>query len=111
MTEQWCNGERIGIFGRQRNPQVVVLHGGPAAYGGSDRLAKELSDSFRTYSPWQRPSGDIALSVEVHVEDLRGFICSLGGESPPVLVGESWGFLVEGCFSKETLTGNLVGRR
>lgn len=113
MISYWSKGERIGTFGEEPNPEVVALHGGPAAYGSADRLAEELSDTFRAYSPWQRPSGDIPLSVEVHVEDLKGFIDYLGKDERPALVGESWGAMLAlayGCRYPDSIASiALVG--
>ena len=86
----WQQDQRIRFHG-DHGPPVIALHGGPAAYGSALRLAQSLSREFRVIEPWQRPSGDMPLTVDVHIADLQSLILSrLNGERP-VLVGSSWG--------------------
>jgi pimeloyl-ACP methyl ester carboxylesterase len=76
-------------------PMVIVLHGGPAAAGSAEELARGLSDGFRVIEPWQRGSGgDEPLSVARHVADLHELVRRVGDEHPPALVGESWGAML-----------------
>jgi pimeloyl-ACP methyl ester carboxylesterase len=93
MIEDWKKNRRIGVFGKE-GENVVVLHGGPAGYGGSDSVAKELSKKFKTYSPWHRRSGDVPLTVDLHVEDLKEFIEMELSGVPTAIVGESWGAML-----------------
>ena len=100
MLEDWKNGKRIGIFGKGEET-VFVLHGGPGAPGGAEPIAKELSTEFRVYSPWQRRSGPVKLSVKQHVEDLRECIEDRCRNNQPALVGESWGAMLALAFTAE----------
>ena len=96
----WGKNKRIGIYG-DKGPTVIVLHGGPGAPGGSALVAKGLSDDFRVFEPWQRPSGDIPLSVSVHIEDLYQLIFTRCGDEKPALVGESWGAMLALAYAAE----------
>ena len=98
MIEDWRNGRRIGVFG-DKGQDVIVLHGGPGAAGGSDPVAIELSDTFKTYSPWQRRREGIPLSVDIHVQDLKDLIELKCTNAKPALVGESWGALLALAFA------------
>ena len=100
MIEDWKIGKRIGVFG-QKGPCVIVLHGGPGAYGGSDGIAKELSKAFRAYSPRQRKSGDVKLSVDVHIEDLKDLIETKMPDKLPAIIGESWGAMLGLAFASK----------
>ena len=84
----WQNNRRIKVFGT-KGPTVIVLHGGPAAFGGADQLAEDLSNQFRTYSPWQRRSGGVPVTVDCHVEDLRQFMEVSKFAVKPALIGEA----------------------
>lgn len=75
-------------------PQVVVLHGGPAAVGSAEGLARGLSGSFRVLEPWQRGSGPEPLSVATHIADLHALVTACCAEGPPAIVGESWGAML-----------------
>jgi pimeloyl-ACP methyl ester carboxylesterase len=98
MIEDWCNGRRIGIFG-EKGRDVIVLHGGPGAAGSSDAVALELSDTFKTASPWQRRRGDSPLTVDIHVQDLKDLIEWKCANGKPALVGESWGAMLALAFA------------
>ena len=73
---------------------MIVLHGGPADAGGADPIARELSDEFRTYAPWQRRSSDQALTVARHIADLRELIRERFNDIRPAIIGESWGAML-----------------
>ena len=62
----WNENKRIGIYGDKGSP-VIVLHGGPGASGSAAPVAEGLTDNFTVFEPWQRVSGDIPLSVAVHI--------------------------------------------
>ena len=80
---------------------VVVLHGGPAAAGDAAPIARGLSDSFTAIEPWQRGSGEMPLTVSRHVEDLHSLIQGLALDSPPAIVGHSWGAMLALCHAAE----------
>lgn len=83
----------------ETGPQVLVLHGGPAAYGDAAQLAEGLSGSFRTIEPWQRRSGDKPLTVAQHVADIHEFVASLDAQEPPAIIGHSWGAMLALCYA------------
>jgi pimeloyl-ACP methyl ester carboxylesterase len=80
-------------------PLVILLHGGPGAPGHMAPIGRELADSFRVIEPFQRPSGDIPLSVATHIADLREVIDSQPAGSSPALVGSSWGAMLALAFA------------
>lgn len=96
----WEENKRIGIYGNE-GPPVIVLHGGPGASGGSAHVAQGLSDDFRVFEPWQRVSSDKPLSVAIHIEDLQHLIDSRCGDEKPALVGESWGAMLALAYAAE----------
>ncbi len=75
-------------------PQVIVLHGGPAAVGSVAPIARELASSFRVIEPWQRGSGEIPLTVDLHVQDLLDLVSGCNSGGCPALVGWSWGAML-----------------
>ena len=85
--------QRTRTYG-QTGPRVIVLHGGPAAVGEAEPVAKGLSRNFRTFEPFQRGSSDEALTVAVHIEDLYRLVQRIGDDSKPSIVGESWGAML-----------------
>jgi pimeloyl-ACP methyl ester carboxylesterase len=91
------NGRDFGLRTRtygKTGPEVIVLHGGPAAVGEAEPVARGLSRNFRTFEPFQRGSGDEPLTVAVHVEDLHRLVQSISDDTRPSLVGESWGAML-----------------
>jgi pimeloyl-ACP methyl ester carboxylesterase len=84
---------RLRTYG-STGPQVVVLHGGPAAVGSATGLARGLSGAFRVLEPWQRGSGPEALTVATHIADLHGLVTSRCAPGRPAIVGESWGAML-----------------
>lgn len=89
----WQSNRRIRFHG-DREPFVIVLHGGPGGAGGAVRLAQGLSPEYRVIEPWQRRSGGRPLTVAVHVEDLHDLIRSRCSGQRPALVGTSWGAML-----------------
>jgi pimeloyl-ACP methyl ester carboxylesterase len=75
-------------------PHVLVLHGGPAAPGSAEALARSLADSFRVLEPWQRSSGCERLTVATHVADLHDVVMTRCADTRPALVGHSWGAML-----------------
>lgn len=114
MTDQtgWNRNRRIRFHG-DHGPLVITLHGGPGATGSAVRLAQGLSHDFRVIEPWQRLSGEIPLTVEVHIQDLRNLILSRCIGEKPALVGSSWGAMLALAYAaehSETISGvALVG--
>jgi pimeloyl-ACP methyl ester carboxylesterase len=101
MTQPgWEYSRRIRFYGSQGHP-VIALHGGPGAYGSAARISQGLSKEFRVLEPWQRTSGDMPLSVAVHIEDLHQLIGSRCEEEKPALVGESWGAMLALAYAAE----------
>lgn len=100
MFEDWIQGKRIGQFGEGEHC-IIVLHGGPGSPGGAEPIARRLSTRFTTYSPWQRGSGGIKLSVDIHIEDLNSLIDAVSPDNAPALVGESWGAMLGLAFASK----------
>jgi pimeloyl-ACP methyl ester carboxylesterase len=78
----------------ETGPKVVVLHGGPAAVGEAEPVARGLSKMFRVFEPFQRGSGSKLLTVATHVEDLHKLVQSISDYNRPSIVGESWGAML-----------------
>ena len=74
-------------------PTIVLLHGGPGA-PGMMQLARGLEDTFQVLEPFQRGSGDVPLTVELHVADLHEFLATHCKDQRPALVGHSWGAML-----------------
>ena len=85
----------------QQGPLVLVLHGGPAAFGDVAPIAKGISESYRAVEPWQRGSGSQPLTVARHVTDLHELATDLGEDFPPAIVGHSWGAMLALCYAAE----------
>ncbi|MGI9272779.1 MAG: alpha/beta fold hydrolase [Woeseiaceae bacterium] len=85
----------------QSGPQVLVLHGGPAAYGDAAQLAEGMSPSFRAIEPWQRRSGGEPLSVACHVADTHKLVVEIDSDTPLAIVGHSWGAMLALCYAAE----------
>ena len=91
----WGNhrsGTSRGSYGRS-GPVVVLLHGGLGA-PGMMQLARGLEETFHVLEPFQRGSGDVPLSVELHVADLDEFLATHCRDRRPALVGHSWGAML-----------------
>ena len=82
-------------------PPVVLLHGGPGAPGTMAPLGRELSAAYRLFEPFQRRSGDIPLTVAVHIADLLEVIETRCEGTRPALVGSSWGATLALAFAAE----------
>ena len=82
-------------------PQVVLLHGGPAAPGYLAPLARQLADAFRVVEPFQRGSGPQPLSVARHVADLDELLGAQCANERPALVGHSWGAMLALAYAAE----------
>jgi pimeloyl-ACP methyl ester carboxylesterase len=68
---------------------VVVLHGGPGAPGSVAGLAAALAPEFEVWEPLQRRSGEVELTVDRHVADLRAVAPDVA-----TIVGHSWGAML-----------------
>ncbi|MBD3177585.1 MAG: alpha/beta fold hydrolase [Armatimonadia bacterium] len=86
-------------YGDPERPEVVVLHGGPAAVGNAAPIARALADQFRVLEPLQRGSGDEPLTVARHVSDLAYIIADRCRSERPAIVGESWGAMLALAFA------------
>ena len=84
---------RTRTYGKP-GPEVIVLHGGPAAVGEAEPVARRLARNFRAFEPFQRGSSDEPLTVAVHIEDLLRLVQSISDDTRPSVVGESWGAML-----------------
>jgi len=96
----WDENRRIRFHGDEGH-QVIVLHGGPAAFGSAVHLARGLAQRFQVTEPWQRRSGDQPLTVAVHVRDLDRLIHSRHRQNRAALVGASWGAMLALAYAAE----------
>lgn len=100
---EWGTGEQ----------RVVVVHGGPAAVGDVEPLARELSRRWRVLEPFQRGSDGPPLTVAAHVQDLNEYIRDRCGVHRPLLIGHSWGAMLTlayaAAYSAECVALVLVG--
>src|SRR5262249_4953956 len=69
-----------------RDGPVVMLHGGPGAPGAMAGLATTLAPEFEVWEPLQRRSGEVELTVDRHVADLRAV-----APDTATIVRHSWG--------------------
>jgi pimeloyl-ACP methyl ester carboxylesterase len=76
---------------------VVVVHGGPGAPGSLGALAVDLAPDFEVWEPLQRCSGEVELTVDRHVDDLRDV-----APRPATIVGHSWGAMRASNRSRST---------
>lgn len=76
-------------------PDVIVLHGGPAAPGCAGPLARGLAEHFDVLEPFQRGSAQGPVNVRRHIDDLEALLGCIAGKAGdgfrPALVGHSWG--------------------
>ena len=91
---------KIPQYGR-KGPQVILLHGGPAAPGYMKPIALELAKQFRVREPFQRGSDNGVVTVARHVQDLQSLIVEHCGSDKPLLVGHSWGAMLALAFAAE----------
>ena len=78
----------VRIHPGERGP-VVVLHGGPGAPGSAVGLATALAPEHEVWEPFQRRSGEVELTVDRHVADLREV-----APDAVTIVGHSWGAML-----------------
>lgn len=86
-----------GLAGREWGTgaqSLIVLHGGPAAAGDVEPLARELGKRWHALEPFQRGSGGRPLTVATHVQDLDDLIRDRCGSHRPILIGHSWGAML-----------------
>lgn len=81
-------------------PFVFVLHGGPGAPGYMAPVCVRLGRNFRVVEPFQRASGDVALTVERHIDDLAESITCYTKEKVAI-VGHSWGGMLGLAFASK----------
>jgi pimeloyl-ACP methyl ester carboxylesterase len=89
------------LYGPERGPLAVLLHGFPACRQTWDRVARRLADQgvrvvapdMRGYGGSSRPSGVRSYSVRHLVEDVVGLVRALG-EGRAHVVGHDWGGVV-----------------
>lgn len=73
---------------------AIAIHGGPAAAGDREPLAKELGRHYRVLEPYQRGRGENRLAVSTHVRDLDALVRERGISGSAILVGHSWGAML-----------------
>ena len=89
---------------------VIALHGGPAAAGDLEPIARELGKQWHVFEPFQRGSGSRPLTVATHVQDLNDLIRERCGVHQPVLIGHSWGAMLALAYAAEhpTMPAGLI---
>jgi len=99
MTDKIVSIE-IRQYGKS-GPQVILLHGGPAAPGYMKPVAEQLATQFRVIEPFQRGSSAEELTVARHVRDLQDVIEKHCGTNKPLVVGHSWGAMLALAWAAE----------
>src|SRR6266852_5877687 len=89
---------------------IVAIHGGPAAAGDLEPLARRLGAQWRVLEPYQRGSGGRPLTVATHVRDLDDLIREHCSGRPVILVGHSWGAMLALAYAAEhpTIASALI---
>src|SRR5262249_57529220 len=72
-----------------RDGPGVMLEGGRGAPGAMAGLAMTLAPEFEVWEPLQRRSGEVELTVDRHVADLRAV-----APDTATIVGHSWGAML-----------------
>lgn len=94
------DGLRYREYGAVHRPNVVLVHGGPAAGGYLEPVAMRLAARYRVLEPFQRGSqAGQQLSVDRHVRDLHGFVHDVCAGAETALVGHSWGAMLVLAFA------------
>lgn len=82
---------------------IVLVHGFRGTHHGLTRIVEALSERFICHVPDLPGFGDgerrAQLGIDDYVEWLHGYIDSLGLESPPVLLGHSFGSIVSSHYA------------
>jgi proline iminopeptidase len=87
-------------FGKDSNPVVIVVHGGPGDDYKNLLSLKALSDKYHVVFYDQRGAGlspridPNLLTIETYVDDLHLFVKHFGKGKPVNLIGHSWGAML-----------------
>ncbi len=97
MCEETLEVREYGNCG----PFVVAVHGGPGAPGSIGTLARMMGEYARVVEPFQRRSGEMPLTVDTHIEDMKNVIsqCAVGEKA--IVVGHSWGAMLALAFAAD----------
>jgi len=93
------------IFGREKDPLVIVLHGGPGADFRYLLPLKELSDRYRVLFYDQRGTGLSARNcrekptLESSISDLNAMIERFGKGKKVNIIGHSWGAMLAAVYA------------
>lgn len=82
-------------------PLLVLVHGGPGAPGYMAPVARRLASRFTVMEPLQRCSGDVPLSVALHVADMEEVLRAEEPGRPLALIGASWGAMLALAWAAE----------
>lgn len=81
------------FYGNKLNPdKIVLLHGGPGAFGYMQTVALELQKQFYVVENCQKMAGNLPATVESNLDLLRAVISDFSREA--VFLGHSWGAML-----------------
>ncbi len=99
------------VDGPEGAPTILVLHGGPGGDFRSLQALDALSDQYRIVYYDQRGAGlservaASRLTLDGYLRELAGVIDLVSPETPPILIGHSWGAMLAAAYMGETPSG------
>ena len=85
---------RLFSYPESTNANLYLIHGGPGAQGSLHGLNNSLPEHLNSREILQRYSGEVPLSVDQHIADMREFI-----SEPANILGHSWGAMLTLSFA------------
>lgn len=90
------------LYGENNSQTVILIHGGPAAFGNMKIIAENIQDDFRVVEPKQRTESSNEITVKHHIEDLKEIVERFTNDNnKPSLLGHSWGAMLALCYAAE----------
>ncbi|MBA4291858.1 hypothetical protein C0431_02710 [bacterium] len=85
---------RLAPYPESTNANLYLIHGGPGAQGSLHGLNNSLPEHLNSREILQRYSGEVSLTVDQHIADMREII-----SKPANILGHSWGAMLTLSFA------------